>query len=176
MKLQKKVFRAIVGILLGLSLIMSVTTTHNTVRAFEGMERRFFEQNMFLLQKYIDDEVNRLAGYVADWGAWDAMYSFMETRDNLRFEELLTGMSLRALDIDFLAVLDRDMNIVVGYMINELGSEVPLSNEALRRLKAVGPQFLAMEPVYKATMWSAWAEINLINFEYNFSLDRKSVV
>ena len=84
MKLQKKVFRAIVGILLGLSLIMSVTTTHNTVRAFEGMERRFFEQNMFLLQKYIDDEVNRLTGYVADWGAWDAMYSFMETRDNLR--------------------------------------------------------------------------------------------
>ena len=146
MKLQKKIFRAIVGILLGLSLVMSATTTHRTVKAFEGMERRFFEQDMFLLQKYIDDEVNRLTGYVADWGAWDAMYSFMETRDNLRFEELLTGMSLRALDIDFLAVLDRDMNIVVGYMINELGGEVPLSNEALRRLKAVGPQFLAMEP------------------------------
>ena len=44
MKLQKKVFRAIVGILLGLFLIMSVTTTHNTVKAFEGMERRFFKQ------------------------------------------------------------------------------------------------------------------------------------
>ena len=146
MKLQKKVFRAIVGILLGLSLIMSVTTTHNTVKAFEGMERRFFEQNMFLLQKYIDDEVNRLTDYVADWGAWDAMYSFMETRDTLRFEELLTGTSLRALDIDFLAVLDRDMNAVVGYMINELGGEIPLSNEVLKRLKTVGSQFLAMEP------------------------------
>ena len=146
MKLQKKVFRAIVGILLGLSLIMSATTTHRTVKAFEGMERRFFEQNMFLLQKYIDDEVNRLTDYVSDWGAWDAMYSFMETRDTLRFEELLTGTSLRALDIDFLAVLDRDMNIVVGYMINELGGEIPLSNEVLTRLKAVGSQFLAMEP------------------------------
>ena len=129
MKLQKKIFRAIVGILLGLSLIMSATTTHNTVKAFEGMERRFFEQNMFLLQKYIDDEVNRLTDYVADWGAWDAMYSFMETRDTLRFEELLTGTSLRALDIDFLAVLDRDMNTVVGYMVNELGGEVPLEYE-----------------------------------------------
>ena len=66
MKLQKKIFRAIVGILLGLSLVMSATTTHRTVKAFEGMERRFFEQDMFLLQKYIDDEVNRLTGYVAD--------------------------------------------------------------------------------------------------------------
>jgi len=145
MKLQKKVFRAIVGILLGLSLIMSATTTHNTVKAFEGMERRFFEQNMFLLQKYIDDEVNRLTDYVADWGAWDAMYSFMETRDTLRFEELLTGTSLRALDIDFLAVLDRDMNTVVGYMVNELGGEVPLGNKALERLKAVGSQFFTLE-------------------------------
>ena len=35
MKLQKKIFRAIVGILLGLSLVMSVTTTHRTVKAIE---------------------------------------------------------------------------------------------------------------------------------------------
>jgi len=145
MKLQKRVFRAIVGILFGLSMIMSVTTTHSTVKAFEGMERRFFEQNMFLLQKYIDDEVNRLTNYVADWGAWDAMYFFMETRDTLRFEELLTGTSLRALDIDFLAVLDKDLNAVVGYMVNELGGEVPLSNEALKRLKTVGSQFFTLE-------------------------------
>ena len=59
---------------------------------------------------------------------------------------LLTGTSLRALDIDFLAVLDKDMNVVVGYMINEIGGEVPLSNKVLKRLRAVGSQFLTMEP------------------------------
>ena len=105
MRLQKKVFRVIVGTLLGLSLVMSFTTNHRTVKAFESIERRFFEQDMFLLQKYIDEEVNRLTDYVSDWGAWDAMYSFMETKDTLRFEELLTGTSLRAiyLPISFLS-------------------------------------------------------------------------
>ena len=69
MRLQKKVFRVIVGTLLGLSLVMSFTTNHRTVKAFESIERRFFEQDMFLLQKYIDEEVNRLTDYVSDWGS-----------------------------------------------------------------------------------------------------------
>ena len=59
MRLQKKVFRIIVGTLLSLSLLMSFTTNHRTIRAFENVERRFFEQDMFLLQKYIDEEIGR---------------------------------------------------------------------------------------------------------------------
>ena len=79
MRLQKKVFRIIVGTLLSLSLVMSFTTNHRTIRAFESIERRFFEKDMFLLQRYIDEELNRLSKYVSDWGAWDSMYAFMET-------------------------------------------------------------------------------------------------
>ena len=126
MRLQKKVFRIIVGTLLSLSLLISFTTNHRTIRAFENVERRFFEQDMFLLQKYIDEEVKRLSNYVSDWGAWDSMYAFMEARDVSRFDELLNGASLRALDIDFLAVLDEEKNVVVGYFVNDLGGEVPL--------------------------------------------------
>ena len=121
MRLQKKVFRIIVGTLLSLSLVMSFTTNHRTIRAFESIERRFFEKDMFLLQRYIDEELNRLSKYVSDWGAWDSMYAFMETRDVSRFDELLNGASLRALDIDFLAVLDEERNVVVGYFVNDLG-------------------------------------------------------
>ena len=117
MRLQKKVFRIIVGTLLSLSLVMSFTTNHRTIRAFESIERRFFEKDMFLLQRYIDEELNRLSKYVSDWGAWDSMYAFMETRDVSRFDELLNGASLRALDIDFLAVLDEERNVVVGYFL-----------------------------------------------------------
>ena len=135
MRLQKKVFRIIVGTLLSLSLVMSFTTNHRTIRAFESIERRFFEKDMFLLQKYIDEELNRLSKYVSDWGAWDSMYAFMETRDVSRFEELLNGASLRALDIDFLAVLDEEKNVVVGYFVNDLGGEIPLSEAAPLSLK-----------------------------------------
>ena len=120
MRLQKKVFRIIVGTLLSLSLVMSFTTNHRTIRAFESIERRFFEKDMFLLQRYIDEELNRLSKYVSDWGAWDSMYAFMETRDVSRFDELLNGASLRALDIDFLTVLDEERNVVVGYFVNDL--------------------------------------------------------
>ena len=137
MRLQKKVFRIIVGTLLSLSLLMSFTTNHRTIRAFENVERRFFEQDMFLLQKYIDEEVKRLSNYVSDWGAWDSMYAFMEARDVSRFDELLNGASLRALDIDFLAVLDEERNVVVGYFVNDLGGEVPLSEAVLPSLKAL---------------------------------------
>ena len=142
MKLQKKVFRAIVGTLLGLSLIMSFTTNHRTVKAFETIESRFFEQDMFLLQKYIDEGVNRLSDYVSDWGAWDAMYDFVQTKDLSRFEELLTGTSLRALDIDLLAVLDKDMNLVIGYRVNEFGGEIPLPSAAADQFKSFGDQIL----------------------------------
>lgn len=145
MRLQKKAFRIIVGTLLGLSLVMSFTTNYRTVKAFETVERRFFEQDMFLLQGYIDDEVNRLVGYVSDWGAWDAMYAFMETKDPSRFDELLTGTSLRALDVDFLAVLDRDMNTVTGYTVNELGGEIPLSEAMLEQLRSIGARLAASE-------------------------------
>lgn len=143
MRLQKKVFRIIVGTLLSLSLVMSFTTNHRTIRAFESIERRFFEKDMFLLQRYIDEELNRLSKYVSDWGAWDSMYAFMETRDVSRFDELLNGASLRALDIDFLAVLDEERNVVVGYFVNDLGGEVPLSETVLPPLKALADRVSA---------------------------------
>ena len=98
---------------------------------------------MFLLQRYIDEEFNRLSKYVSDWGAWDSMYAFMETRDVSRFDELLNGASLRALDIDFLVMLNEERNVVVGYFVNDLGREVPLSETVLPPLKALADRVSA---------------------------------
>lgn len=142
MRLQKKVFGVIVGIQILFLILMSVTTNYKTIKAFDMIESRFFEQEMSRLQEAVDNDAKRLQSLVADWGAWDNMYSFMETKAIQRFDELLNGTILRALNVDFLAVMDNNMNPIVAYLVNDQGDEVPLTPLMTSQLRKIAPKLM----------------------------------
>ncbi|NLL36750.1 MAG: EAL domain-containing protein [Fretibacterium sp.] len=141
MKLQKKVFWIIVLALMGLSTIMFFTSNYSTVKAFQSMERRFFQRDMQQIQSRIDEELSRLRQYASDWGAWDAMYSFIKHPEETHFSSLLNGMSLRALDVDMLIVVDQSHTVQVAYTVSELGEEIPFSKVMMKDLEQALPLF-----------------------------------
>ena len=134
MRLQKRLFAMVMGIQLIFILLMSITTNYRTMQAFTSIEQRFFTLQMSGAQKAVNNESHSLQNSISDWGAWDRMYAFMETKDVSRFEELLNGSILRALNIDFIAVLDTDLKPIVAYRVDEIGNELPLDDEMLDTL------------------------------------------
>lgn len=148
MKLQKKVFFSIVLTLASLSFIMSVTSNYKTVKAFSELEMRFFQQDMMRVQGQIDDQVHKLHQYASDWGAWDAMYDFLKTKDSTEFSALINGYNLRALAIDFFLILDDAGEIITAYTVSIMGEEVPLSEYMLKDLKKAFSFLSADKDVY----------------------------
>lgn len=121
MSLRKKVFLYILVTIVFLILLMSLTSNYLALKAFEGVERRFFEQDMARVQSRLDEELRIVGRYAFDWGAWDSMYFFLEKKDLPSFQEMLDPMSLRALGLDILAVVDPNLSPVVAYTVTETG-------------------------------------------------------
>jgi len=142
MSLRKKVFLYILVTILFLILLMSLTSNFLAMKAFEGVERRFFEQDMARVRSRLAEELHIVGRYAFDWGAWDSMYLFMERKEPSRFQEMLDPMSLRALGLDILAVVDTDLSPVVAYSVTETGGEKKLSPETIAGLKALAPDLL----------------------------------
>ena len=142
MSLRKKVFLYILVTILFLILLMSLTSNFLAMKSFEGVERRFFEQDMARVRSRLAEELHIVGRYAFDWGAWDSMYWFMERKEPSRFQEMLDPMSLRALGLDILAVVDTDLSPVVAYSVTETGGEKKLSPETIAGLKALAPDLL----------------------------------
>jgi len=142
MPLRKKIFLYILTTVLFLLFVMSVTSNNLTERAFLDVERRFFEQDMARVQNRLDQELRIVGRYAFDWGAWDSMYYFMEEKDLPRFQEMLDPMSLRALGLDILAVVDMDFSPVIAYTVTETGEERKLTPELMSGLKDLAPKLM----------------------------------
>lgn len=142
MPLRKKIFLYILITVLFLLFVMSVTSNYLTERAFLDVERRFFEQDMSRVQNRLDQELRIVGRYAFDWGAWDSMYYFMEEKDLPRFQEMLDPMSLRALGLDILAVVDTDFSPVIAYTVTETGEERKLTPEIMSGLKELAPKVM----------------------------------
>ena len=147
MRLQKRLFAMVMGIQLIFILLMSITTNYRTMQAFTSIEQRFFTLQMSGAQKAVNNESHSLQNSISDWGAWDRMYAFMETKDVSRFEELLNGSILRALNIDFIAVLDTDLKPIVAYRVDEIGNELPLDDEMLDTLHRSAEKMRAAQSI-----------------------------
>jgi diguanylate cyclase (GGDEF)-like protein/PAS domain S-box-containing protein len=139
MSLRKKFFLFVTLTLTLMLLIASVTSNHTTMQAFRAVERRFFRQDMARVQNRLDSELQILRGYAADWGAWDSMYFFMEDGSSRRFDEMLDSNSLRALDVDLLALFDSAFRPVVAYIVDSGGGKKPLPERLSADLKNKAP-------------------------------------
>lgn len=66
MSLRKKVFLYILVTIVFLILLMSLTSNYLALKAFEGVERRFFEQDMARVQSRLDEELRIVGRYAFD--------------------------------------------------------------------------------------------------------------
>ncbi len=135
MPLRKKFFLSAMVTLTLVLLLSGVTSNHTTMKAFRNVERQFFRQDMARVQNRLDAELQILRHYAADWGAWDSMYFFMEAPNPLRFDEIIDGASLRALDIDLVVLFDETPRPVVAFAVGPHGDAEPLSKPMLDALE-----------------------------------------
>lgn len=137
MSLKRKVFLYVLLTILVLLSIMSISSNHLTIKAFESVERRFFEQSMARLQNRLRAELKTVGRYASDWGAWDSMYFFIESRNLSAFPDMIDPMSLRALDLDFIAIFDGKLSPVAAYTVSETGEGLPFPDPAMNSLEAL---------------------------------------
>lgn len=151
MQLQKRTFRIIAAVLFALFVIVTLTTGYRTLSAFESIERKFLEKDMALIQSELDGVHRQLVSHATDWGAWDAMYSAVQVPNRrAELDLLLNGTSLRALDIDFLAMVDTKGNFTEGYVVSDLGGEMPLTDTAKRAVETAIEDIRTKESVVTA--------------------------
>lgn len=155
MSLKRKVFLYILFTILCLLTIMSGSSSYLTLKAFEDVERRFFEQSMDRVHNRLTAELNTVGGYAADWGAWDSLYLFMENRDLSTFPEMIDSMTLRALDLDFIAIFDADLSPVVAYTASETGGSMPFAAPAMDGLRVMAGELnnAALEGPFQDLMY-----------------------
>ncbi len=135
MLLRKKFFLSVVLTLTMVLLMAAFTSNYTTMQAFRNVERRFFQQDMARVQNRLDTELQMLRHFAADWGAWDNMYFFLDRKDRTRFDEMIDSASLRALDVDLLALFDKDLLPVVAFTVGPEGEEEALSPALLDDLR-----------------------------------------
>jgi diguanylate cyclase (GGDEF)-like protein/PAS domain S-box-containing protein len=139
MPLRLKFFLSVVLTLTLVLLMAGFTSNYTTMQAFRNVERRFFQQDMARVQNRLDTELQMLHHYAADWGAWDSMYFFMDRKERVRFDEMIDSASLRALDVDLLALFDTNLLPVVAYTVGPEGEEEALPPALLEDLRRQAP-------------------------------------
>lgn len=137
MSLRKKVFFYILLTILTLLTIMSRSSTYFTLSAFEDVERRFFEQSISRLDNRLRTELQTLGAYAADWGAWDNMYFFLESRDLSAFPDMIDPMALRAMELDFIAIFDTELSPVIAYTVSDIGESEPFPVSMMEDLRSM---------------------------------------
>ena len=142
MSLRKRAFLYILITFLLLVALMAATSNYIALGAFKDVERRFLEQDMDRVKSHLHEALRQVGRLASDWGAWDDMYFFTESKDPSLFRELLDPMALRALNLDVMVVMDKDLNPLVTWSISDMGEEGPLSPVAQAKLKAIAPNVL----------------------------------
>lgn len=142
MSLRKRAFLYILFTILVMVALMAGTSNFFTMRAFEDVERRFFEQDVDRVRSHLNELLREVGRYASDWGAWDDMYFFMESKDPSLIRELLDPMGLRALDLDILVVVDNGLNPLITWSLSDTGEKEALTEGALTKLKTIAPDIL----------------------------------
>jgi PAS domain S-box-containing protein len=97
-------------LLIGVTIVASVVTTHMIARAvllsrFERLESRYARSAGVRVAEQIEQVVASVSDSARDWGAWDDMARFAATRDAGFAESNLTAYSLTNLRMNYMAVV-----------------------------------------------------------------------
>lgn len=114
-RIQKKlvVFFGIIGF--GTVAVLGVLLTWRLAQEYARMEEHFSNDCMRQVAGAFEQEFTRLKNNVTDWGRWDALYSFMSTRDPAFLRENIPEAVVGNLDLDLLVLADKGGEAVVVY-------------------------------------------------------------
>ncbi|HOQ90505.1 MAG TPA: CHASE4 domain-containing protein, partial [Candidatus Hydrogenedentes bacterium] len=114
-RIQKKlvVFFGIIGF--GTVAVLGVLLTWGLAQEYARMEEHFSNDCMRQVAGAFEQEFTGLKNNVTDWGRWDALYSFMSTRDPAFLRENIPEAVVGNLDLDLLVLADKGGEAVVVY-------------------------------------------------------------
>ena len=144
MTLRTKTLAAIGATLIGLLLLLDVTTQRILLRSFGELEDRSIRQDVQRAVDALQNEVAGLYGKVGDWSNWDDTYAFIENAQPAYLESNLTNTAFVDLRVNLMVFVHASGRIVHA-------KAVDLKDEAETSLPAVfrgdlPPDHLLLQP------------------------------
>jgi diguanylate cyclase (GGDEF)-like protein len=158
-----------------LMAFFALTLFHNTLRnGFLEIEHKQAIEQMQQLSHNLNGELDKLSQVTSDWGNWDDAYSYMQHPSNSFTDHNATAVSLKEIEIKYLAMLDNQgqtifseaVNLMTGEKENPTGFNSVLVNIKKRiahptpgtekacglDLSSTGPLLICWQPIRKSDL------------------------
>jgi len=131
---------SLVLLLLSAALGAIVTTIQAgaMVKKFKQLQYQTAEKNLSRIHDAIVTEIQALGNQTKDWGSWDDTYQYVTDKNDQFSRVNLTGNLYETVNIDFLAILDKNGDPVYSTFRDAAGKEYPAPKDFSPKFLAIG--------------------------------------
>ncbi len=139
MNIRPKVTVLVASLLVILGAVQYLVVQRVLLPSFVDLERADARIAMRRIRYALDLTLDRLALSATDWGNWSETYRFVKDHNHNFIADNITTVGLRELDVNTIAIVDEDGNLVLASELN-LKSNQPLNLDFAAR-KTLPPDF-----------------------------------
>ncbi len=114
MKLYKKTLLIISTVLVGLIIVIYVTSQILLMDSFTSMEERYTQKNVERALEALQDDVKKLDSTAGDWSEWDDTYAFIEDTNENYINSNLVNETFTTLKINLILFINSSGGMVYG--------------------------------------------------------------
>ena len=151
MTLRAKTLVVILLALLGLVGTLYRISSSVVLQGYLELEARSMRQHVLRAQQALDDDIDGLHSLAVDWGSWNELYAFIETRDQTFLESNFSDLGVLQLD----AVLLTDVEgtpVFASGMDRVLDTPTPFPDQLLALTRALDLLLGPGEQLVKASV------------------------
>lgn len=112
MGMRARVIAVVSTVIIVMAVVAYFAASSLVSRTLDRREEMEVSDTLARAGAAIDMSVAQLSRTARDWGMWDDTYRYMGTLDPAYVRSNLSGTALSALDVDFMALVDREGNLI----------------------------------------------------------------
>ncbi|MBV6458452.1 MAG: Adaptive-response sensory-kinase SasA [Fimbriimonadaceae bacterium] len=138
MAIWQKISLVLLLLAAALGAIVTTIQANAMVQKFKQLQHQVAEKNLSRIQDAIVTEIQALGNQAKDWGSWDDTYRFVDDGNDQFSKVNLTGNLYETVNIDLLAILDKNGEPVYSTFRDAAGKEQLLPDDFNPKVLAIG--------------------------------------
>ncbi|MFA4876341.1 MAG: CHASE4 domain-containing protein [Methanoregula sp.] len=112
MRLQKKTFLVISGLLVAVILVVSIFYSTIILASYGALEEQYIAQDLDQAVNKINDELTTMSNIASDWGPWDDTVEFVHGNDPNYLHSNLQPYGFGNLDLNLIVITNTKGNVI----------------------------------------------------------------
>lgn len=142
MTLRKKTLLIIGNVLIGLFLIVLMTSYDILLQGFKDLEQQNVYRNLKRLTNILNDELHRLYVQAGDYAKWDDTYNYMHTQNENYLQSNLSIGTFTDLNLNLIILLNEQGELIFGKNYHRQSSSLEALSPTYHNLFSYNSSFL----------------------------------